>query len=338
MSAAAVPLPRKKLPICKVPLSYFTRLLQEIEKPSERACFGLVLNETTKPGVKDGYAPITPEEFAAVSNVEKQYVTARVDFLVGAGWVKRRYVQGRPGKGWEYAIQPELATESKAAKITGRCKECKQIGQFTTQFIPVPRSFFTTLAAGLDNDAYLSIAVIARYSHENAWTAEDGLQPKWVTLDLNDFERLTGRDKRSLSNGIAELEKLSLIECDRKPGKATRYRTLPENWGNLAKRGPRLVEQPVERHPKEKAKTAAVEPAEKPANPKEPMQTSRYGFCVKCNHIVEVEPVSEQELLAQQSTTGSEQGKAPPRMVPGRARGVIVDEPLSRVQKWKGIE
>jgi hypothetical protein len=274
-----------------------------------------------------------------VSGVEKQYVSARVEFLVDSGWVTHRYVDGRPHKGWEYAITPELATETKGVKIVGRCAECKQIGQFQTEFIPVHRTFFTTLAAGLarDNDASLAIAVITRYSHERAWTPEGTIEPNWVTLDLNDFERLTGLDRRSMTNGIATLEQLHLIECDRKPGKATRYRTLPENWSKLEKRGPRLVEQPIERSSaKGKAKTDPSAPSEKPANPTKPTQTSRYGFCARCNHIVEVEPVSEQELAAQQPIIISQDAKAPPRVIPKRETQSV--KPTRSAQTWDVVK
>ncbi len=241
MSAAPIPQPprRQKHDICKVPVSYFTNLL-EILNPAERACFGLVLNLTIGMAAVNGkalqWARIRKEQFYEIAvAADKSYVMERVEDLVAKGFVCRKYIDDDPKRPL-YSISPQLAAETRGDKIRGKCKECNSIGEFQTRFIPMPRSFFAKLPLALKDDAFTVTAIVARHSHEGAWTAADGLIPKWVQLDRNDFERDSGESPNTITAGIKAAAEVGAIEVLRREGKPSMYRTLPENWDSLGKK------------------------------------------------------------------------------------------------------
>ena len=124
-----------------------------------------------------------------------------------------------------------------------------------------------------------------------------------------------------------------LIERDPRAGRASYYRTLPQNWEQAVPKPLRLVIQP-----KRKQKTPADKHEEKPANPPKPPESSpifrRHGFCAACNHLVEVETVSEEEIAQEQARASKEASPRPPRAGPTRAQAVV-DQPLSSFKEFK---
>ena len=321
MSAAPIPQPprRPKHDICKVPLSYFTEQL-EIMNPAERACFGLVLNMTIGMAAVNGkaqtWARIRDEQFVEIAVcVEKQYVMDRVETLILRGVILRKFLDGDPKRPL-YSIHPNLAAETRGDKIRGRCKECKSVGEFPTRFIPMPRSFFSKLPLSLKNAGFLVTAIVARYSHEGAWTAADGLIPKWVDLDRNDFERDAGIGPAEITAGIKEAVGIGAIEIIRETGKASRYRTLPENWPNLGKKKLRLV-TPPKRESKEpetdNPKQSIEKPAKIPVPPTIESPVYRYAFCPTCQHVVELEPIPDDLHIPEVLPAENQAPKQPPR-------------------------
>ena len=334
--------------IVKVPLSYFTKMLSEFAIPCDRVIFGLVLEQTIGLAARGRmkartWAPITPKQIADIARVDPEWASERLNTLVSQGLILERHDKSAGGKlDWEYSIAPEVSKETRGEKVHGRCAECKVIGQFTLGFIPMPLEYFTVLTPGLGNAALLAVAVIGRFSHEGAWSTETGLVPKWTELDLTQFERLTELDKRQIENGIAEAESKGCIEVQRKKGKVNAYRTLPENWSTLEKRGLRIVEQPIK--PRKPKGESAPRTPKTPANPTEETKSSPvtvgHGWCVVCSHITEIQAVTAEEEAQErekQQETAVETINRPPRAGPTRAQSLIVNEPFSRVPKWKGL-
>ena len=124
-----------------------------------------------------------------------------VETLERAGWIRHQDPGGKY-KYREYSINPELQKEMKGEKIKGRCSQCKQVGQFSTEFIAMPRSFFTHLPKSTDNATYLVVALVARYSHDHAWTGEGGLVPKWAEIQFQELARDADLSKESIAAGV----------------------------------------------------------------------------------------------------------------------------------------
>ena len=306
-------------PIAKVGISYFTVFLKEIPSHAARACYGLILNETSKGGISP-WAHIKPEQFADTANVDKRYVGDPLEFLDGAGWIRHKDPDGRPSKR-EYALCQEALTESRGEKLHGRCSRCKAIGQFSTSFIAMPRSFFTHLPKALKPATYLVVALVARYSHDHAWNGKDGLIPRWHEVNFNDLERDSGLSPSSISQAVAEAVHYGLIERNPRKGKASEYRTLPQNWEKVPAKSLRLVNQPIK-----PAKPAAPKQKhEATANPEKQIQPSRIfrpqGICAACLHVAEVEPVTREELEAARQQAP----ESPPRVPPRRESKPIID-------------
>jgi len=321
---SAAPIPRPKHGIVKVPMSYFTRMLSEFEIACDRACFGLVLQLTIGLAARGRtkartWAPIKRQQFADTARVDADWAGERVNALVAAGIILERYEKGN---GWEYAIAPHIAKETRGETIHGRCSECKVIGHFQTRFIPMPLEYFTVLTPGLSNAALLVTAVVARWSHEGAWSAEHGLVPTWQELYVSDFEKLTPLEGRQISTGIAEAEEAGVIEVQRSKGKPTMYRTLPENWGTLGKKKLRLVIQPPKKAEPEPKNPRPPKPPEESAKPEKNSQSSPiligHGYCVVCSHITAIEPVSAEELAKNEAEQAPAPVERPPRPGPTR--------------------
>jgi len=329
-----------KGPLAKVGSSYFKVFLKDTSSHAARACYGLILNETSKKG-SSAWARIKREQFADNANVDKNYVGDQLEFLETCGWIRHRDPDGRPSKR-EYSIAPQLQTEARADKITGRCSLCKVIGQFTTSFIVMPRTFFTHLPKALKPATYLVVALVSQYSHDHAWTGPGGLIPRWKEINFNDLERDSDLSASSISEAIAEAVAYRLIERNPRPGKASEYRTLPHNWDKVPVRTLRLVNQPIKpKSPKSpKPKPVSENPANPPKQPQPSPTFKPQGLCAACLHIVDVLPVSAEEEAQErekQQETAVETINRPPRAGPTRAQSLIVNEPFSRVPKWKGL-
>jgi hypothetical protein len=299
VSAAPVPSPSDPIrAICRTPASYFHSLL-ELLNYSEILCFGLILDSTVGYGQATEWAEISDEQFHSATNESKEWVLIGIARLEKFGLIRCRknQVSGRR----EYALSDQLRGEAdvKGRKFKGRCPQCKTIGTFATEYIAVPHPFFRKLGGCLDHASYVCLAVIVRYSLK--WTGEKGVWTEWAELDLNDFERLTGLDKRAISQALAKLVDINgwrLIERFNRAGKASAYRAIPERFGKIERRGPRLVEQP--------AKTEKTPPTKGDTkNPNKTAEThefesvhKNFGFCLKCRHFVTPEEVSEEELQA----------------------------------------
>jgi hypothetical protein len=329
MSAAAIP--RPKHGIVKVPMSYFTRMLSDFEIACDRACFGLVLQLTIGLAARGRmkartWAPIKREQFAETARVDPDWAGKRVSSIVSAGIILERYEKG---SGFEYAIAPELSTETRGETISGRCSECKVIGKFPTRFIPMPLEYFTVLTLGLSNAALLVTAVVARWSHEGAWSAEHGLVPTWQELYISDFEKLTPLEARQISTGIEEAEEAGVIEVQRSNGKPTMYRTLPENWGSIGKKKLRLVVQPPKKTERKPKNPTPPKPPEDSAKPENKLQSSPapigHGWCAVCCHITVIEPVSAEELAKNEAEQAPAEVIRPPRPGPKRETKPMVD-------------
>jgi hypothetical protein len=317
-------------------------MLADFENGTDRAIWGMVLQLTiglaargrTKPRQ---WAPITDQQFAENANSTPAWARERVNTMVAAGQILERYDKTNK---WEYSIPPGLAKETTGEKIHGRCSQCKVIGQFTTEFIAMPLEYFTVLTPGLGNAALLVVAVVSRFSHERAWTAEYGLVPKWTELDISQFERMTPLEKRQIETGIAEAESKGCIEVRRQKGKVNAYRTLPENWANIEKRGPRLVEQP--KKPKTPRTASAPKTPKTPANPTEQVQSSPtplgHGWCSVCCHITPIYPVSAEELAQERAEREVEPISRPPRAGPQREKRSKMDAYLQGVREMTDEE
>ena len=325
---SAAPIPRPKHGIVKVPMSYFTRMLSEFEIACDRACFGLVLQLTIGLAARGRmkariWAPIKRQQFADAARVDPDWAGERLNSLVASGVILERYEKG---SGWEYALAPDIAKETRGETIHGRCSECKVIGQFKTGFIPMPLEFFTVLTPGLSNAALLVTAVVARWSHERAWSVEHGLVPTWQELYYTNFEQLTPLEARQIGTGIKEAEAAGVIEVQRIKGKPTMYRTLIENWANLGKKKLRLVVQPTPKPQQPPRPIAPPKPDEESAKPQKPAQSSptpaMYGWCPVCCHIMAIEPVTDKELAQSQAEQAPAPIARPPRHGPMSETGV----------------
>lgn len=169
---------------------------------SEILCFGLILDLTVGRGTGIDWALITQEEFVQATNQSWEWISGGLERLENFGYIRRRQ---RGKKEMEYRVAERFVgeTDIHVRKFTGRCPECKTVGQFQTEYIAVPHPFFRKLGACLDHASYICLAVIVRYTLK--WTGKEGVWTESKELELNDFERLTGLDKSSVSKALAKL-------------------------------------------------------------------------------------------------------------------------------------
>lgn len=298
MSAAPSAAPQSpKHAICKVPLSVFENLLS-VCNFTQLKCFGHVLNETTAPdrfGKTRTWARIKSSEFAEIARTTEEWADCAVESIVKTGLLQMEFIDGHANRP-RYRISPDLTAETKAEKIRGRCKECQWIGMFATEFIPMPRTFFTKLMPAVDHATFVCVAVVARFTHH--WSTERGLSVEPCELTPHDF-RLTGLEPGMIKQGLDKAVELGLIKRRNRAGKASTFESCPDNWIGIEKRPLREV-TPPQRGAKDQAKEVSSSSTEKPIKqPETPTIESgrfRTAICPKCERVVEVEPVSDAEV------------------------------------------
>lgn len=333
MSAQPIPSPSSRSTslraACFTPLSYFERAL-DLEYTQLR-CFGLILVETLGAYPIKSTAEISYDKFAETFQVSKDWIAHALVSLEAAGYIRI----GRSERGAvTYAIREEYVQEVKTAgrqKIRGRCPDCKVVGLFSTEFIPTPHAALRKLGGCVDSATFRCVMVVSRYTCR--WDREKRcLEVEPQELDLADFSRLTGLEKREITNGLTNAVRLGLIGRELRAGRPSLFWAIPEKFGSLEKRGPRLV-TPSNGGVTEEAKPEISRTEE---NPNKPVHTHAnesgvyfYGRCENCNHLVNIEPVSEQEFA--DSVPKSVQHPATgPKKPPGAAKKSAYFDELER--------
>jgi hypothetical protein len=336
MSAQAIPSPASHSTTiraaCFTPLSYFEHAL-DLDYTQLR-CFGLILVETLGAFPSRPTAEITYAKFAETFQVSKDWIAQALGSLEGAGYIKI----GRSERGTVvYSVRDEYVLEVQKAgreKIRGRCPDCKTVGLFSTEFVPTAHAAFRKLGGCVDSATYRVVMVVSRYTCQ--WDRESRcLKVDPQELDLADFSRLTGLEKREITNGLTNAVKLGLIGRELRAGRPSLFWAVPEKFGALEKRGPRLV-TPSESGVTEEAKP---ETSRNGKNPNKPVHTHAnesgvyfYGRCENCNHLVTVEPVSEQEF-ADSAPKQSQSSAGSVKKPPGAAKKSAYFEELDRRKK-----
>jgi hypothetical protein len=283
-------------------------------------CFGHVLNAITSPGPggkAHAWIRIRPSEFAEIARTTEEWAMAAVDSLIRSKLLEVEY-SGKGTTHARYRIAPDLTAESNAKPIRGRCKECQWIGMFATEFIPMPRTFFTKLMPAVDHATFVCVAVVARYTHH--WSAERGLWIEPSELLPHDF-RLTGLEPGMVKQGLDKAVELGLIKRRNRAGKASIYESCPENWTLIEKRALREI-TPPQRGAKDPAKQPADSgektPVKEPETPPIESGHFRTAICPKCEKVVEVEPVSDDLHIPEVLPSENQVPKQPPRAGPKR--------------------
>ncbi len=337
MSAAPIPQPPKQQAICKTPLSVFEKLL-DVCNFTQVKCFAHVLNETTAPdrfNKTRTWTRIKPAEFAEISRTSEDWAMVAVESLIKSGLLQAENIDGHESKR-RYRISPDLTAETKAEKIRGRCKECQWIGMFATEFIPMPRTFFTKLMPAVDHATFVCVAVVARFTHH--WNAERGLWVEPSELTPHDF-RLTGLEPGMIKQGLDKAVELGLIKRRNRAGKPSIFESCPENWSNIEKRPLREI-TPPQRGAKDQAKqpsgTGTEKPTKEPETPSIESKGFRTAVCPKCERVVEIEPVSDDLHIPEVLPTENQTPKQPPRAGPQRETRTVnrQDEATDLLKKW----
>jgi hypothetical protein len=337
VSAAPIPQPPKQQAICKTPLSVFEKLL-DVCNFTQVKCFAHVLNETTAPdrfGKTRTWTRIKPAEFAEISRTSEDWAMVAVDSLIKSGLLQAENIDGHESKR-RYRISPDLTAETKAEKIRGRCKECQWVGMFATEFVPMPRTFFTKLMPAVDHATFVCVAVVARFTHH--WNTERGLWVEPSELTPHDF-RLTGLEPGMIKQGLDKGVELGLIKRRNRAGKPSIFESCPENWSSIEKRPLREI-TPPQRGAKDPAKhppgTDTEKPTKAPNTP--PIESGRYrtAVCPKCERVVEVEPVSDDLHIPEVLPTENQAPKQPPRAGPTRETRTVnrQDEATDLLKRW----
>jgi hypothetical protein len=298
-------------------------------------CFGHVLNAITSPGPggkAHAWIRIRPNEFAEIARTTEEWAMAAVDSLVRSKLLEVEY-SGKGTTHARYRIAPDLTAESNAKPIRGRCKECQWIGMFATEFIPMPRTFFTKLMPAVDHATFVCVAVVARYTHH--WSAERGLWIEPSELLPHDF-RLTGLEPGMVKQGLDRAVELGLIKRRNRAGKASIYESCPDNWTNIERRPLREI-TPPQRGAKDPAKEVSSSSTEKPAKQPEtpPIESGRFrtAICPKCERVVEVETIADDLHIPEVLPSENQAPKQPPRAGPKRETG------LNRMEKtWEVLK
>jgi hypothetical protein len=291
-------------------------------------CFCHVLNETTKPDKFNKtrtWTRIKPAEFAEISRTSEEWAMVAVDSTIKSGLLRSEYVDGKESHGTRYRINPDLKAESDAQPIKGKCKECQWVGFFKTEFIPMPRPFFTKLMPAVDHATFICVAVVARHTHH--WNTERGFWVEPSELLPHDF-RLTGLEPGMIKQGLDKAVELELIKRRNRAGKPSIFESCPENWSNIEKRPLREI-TPPQRGAKDLAKqpsgTGTEKPIKTPETPTIESGLFRTAICPKCERVVEVEPVSDDLHIPEVLPAENQAPKQPPRAGPKVDR-----KPMSR--------
>lgn len=316
MSAAAPAFPGAAPPfpirnVCKTPLSYFQELLDHCNY-TEIKLIGAVLVYTIGRG--ETWSEITDEMFLEATGVSDEWWRDTLEGMVRYKLIRTK--KGDRGRTM-YALTEKLTAEAEARKIRGKCRTCHEIGNFETEFIPVPHAVFRKLGACIDHSSFACLLVIIR--HGLKWNRERGVWSEPVTLDLNDFQRMTGLERRQITDALSKLcnpKGWALVERTERKGKPAIYRAIPERFGKIDRREARVVVMPDRREKtgnttsggsREKApnsdKSSAVESV-----------SAYYAFCRSCGVYGAVDPCDDEPIV--NSTPES-----PPRAGPLRETG-----------------
>jgi hypothetical protein len=311
---SALPIPEPyRAPFCKVPLSFFYHFMG-IENGAQLSLFCVILAETIGDRPGNYWAEIPNETFAKYTGVSTDWVSTALDSLEnGYHWIKsRKNSRGRR----EYSIDDRYILEVEEAglkKRPGRCSNCKTVEMFDTRYVKVPHVALRKLGGCVGPAAFKCIMTVILRALD--W--KDGLwETKRTELDFNDFHRLSGLENREISNGIAEAVKLGLIGRELRSGKQSLYWINMKAFESLERRPARKVSPPARgvegdaKSPTKKLSKNPVKPAETHANE---LGNHFYSRCPKCKVFVDVEPVTEAELIPKEP-------EKPPRAGPGRAK------------------
>lgn len=324
---------------CFTPASYFEQLL-DLDDYTQLRVLGLILVETLGAYPKPrATAEITVERMAETFSVSREWILNSLSRLHDA----RLIVIGKSARGATcYSIAPEYVDEVKSAgirKLKGRCPDCHTVGFFSTEFYPMPHAAFRKLGGCVDSATYRCALVVARYTL--SWPKKEESKERFIEvspaeLDLADFVRLTGLEKRHILDAIATCEHLGLIGRHKRPGRPSLFWAIPENWGALQKRNPREI-TPPERGSKQEEKQEAVETTEITVKPaKTSADESRawfFGRCLNCRHFVRIEPVPEEEFLNHNPPEKPKPPESPPRAAPKREKMSKQDEAWEILRK-----
>ncbi len=329
----------------QTPLSFFERCL-DLPRYTTLRCLGLIMAETLGAHPRRDEVEITPERFAELFSVTKESVHDALAELEQMGMIQVR-IEDRGsranGKGEKrgakfFSLRPEYVQEARDAgrqKIPGRCPDCKTIGLFSSEFIPLPHSALRKLGGCVPSAVFRAVMVVCRYTLK--WNKDArciDVDPQ--ELNLDDFTRCTGLEKREITDALTKAVQLGLIAREMRSGRPSLFWAIPQNFSALKVRPQREVLQPIER----KAKQEQSKPSEKPSKPAitHANESGSYFFgkCPNCNHFVDVEPVSEEEMRAAQPEPPAELEKRPPRAGPTRETKDGMAGAWDVLRKWHG--
>ncbi len=282
---------------------------------TELKVFGAVLVNTLGRTKPETWAEISDEQFDEATGVTKEWWTEALEMLTAyrpvygeengkpklrAGKTIIRTRKSPTSGRIQYALTENLATETKALTVRGKCEACHAVGAFETEFIPVPHAVFRKLGAGLDHSSYVCLMTIIRHSLK--WTGERGVWGEPVQLEIDDFERATNLERRQITSALSKLcdpNGWALVARTERPGRPALYRPIPERFGKIDRREARVVVQPLNRQKKanttpkvevETTNKTTEKPDETRAN-ESPLHC--YAFCKSCGHYGAVEPCEE---------------------------------------------
>ncbi len=320
MSAQPIPQPASWLTsikaACFTPLSYYERCL-DLDY-TQLLIFSLVTVETlgaNPPRSSTEIWPARVDEIAATFRKSREWIYTCLQYLVDAGLLKT----GKSERGGRttYSVRDEYLQEAKNAgrkKIPGRCPDCKTVGLFSTEFIPTPHVALRKLGGCVDSATFRCVMTVCRYTCQ--WNRENRcIEIKPAELDLADFSRLTGLEKREITTGLTTAVKLGLIGRELRAGRPSLFWAVPEKFGALDRRELRIV-TPNEGGVEKEANSEQSKNSEKPSKYANTHANESgvyfYGRCENCHHLVTVEPVSESEFA-------DSVPKDPPKQPPARA-------------------
>jgi hypothetical protein len=283
-------------------------------------------------GNSETWSEISDASFDDATGVTTEWWSETMQSLVERHKIirtKKGEARGRP----LYSLNPNIAVEAKALKIQGRCRACQAVGKFETEFVPVPHVVFRKLGACLDHASFVCLLVIIRHSLK--WTGERGVWGESTQLDLNDFERATGLERRTITEALSRIcdpDGWGLVDRTERKGRPALYRAIPERFGKIDRRDARVVVMPERRErtgnttdqrlrekAKEPEKTIAVESGDR-----------YFAFCSSCGSYGAID-------LCEETPAPSKQSESPPIRPPGRETRLPTEQIFSNFKTFKGF-
>lgn len=318
MSAAPVlPQPTSIRSACFTPLSFFERVL-DMDNFTALRCFCLIMAETLGARPRRPSAEIEDQQFIDACQVSLEWINSALKFLDEA-----KLIQIAEGRRRTFSIRPEYIAEvEKAGKeaVKGRCPDCKTIGLFESQFIPVPPQALKRMGACVDSATFRAVMVVIR--HTLSWDPKlRCIKSTPHELSLHDFTSRTGLEDREMINGLNQAKQLGLIGHEKRKGKPGIFWAIPEALAGLKPRDLRTVtpreggDENREKPEPTKIVTIPSKSEESSANESAPYF---FGRCPNCRHFVDVEPITEEDFIAAQP-------EKPPRAGPQRAKASTGD-------------